>query len=147
MRRIGLLLVAVAALVAFKVSTAEGPQDGLAAGVVGSATVTGGAVANSVFGRARHTIGMSTSRVIGPSVGGMTVKTNQQLAELQPAIRRAPARNAARARAVEKRIAESDSLAFHSLAVGRPIEAVRFAMKSRSLVDAVRHQVAEQNIR
>jgi hypothetical protein len=74
----------------------------------------------------------------------MTQNTARMLAELDPAIRKAPTYRAAKARAISKQIVATNSAALGSLNEGRPIRAMRMALKSRSLVDAVRHQVAEE---
>jgi hypothetical protein len=143
MNRVVVLLVAASALVALKHSDGPTPNHP-AASAAGSAAAAGADAITSSVLRVSHGVGSATSYVIRPGVRSMTENTARMLAELDPAIRKTPAHRAARARAISKQIVATDSAALGSLNDGRPIRAMRLALKSRSLVDAVRHQVAEE---
>jgi hypothetical protein len=86
-------------------------------------------------------------RIIEPGVAGMAEKHAAEIAALQPAIRKAPLARQTRAREIDQRRVAADSLAQVMLHDGRPVAALRHAMKARSLVDVVRHQVTEELVR
>jgi hypothetical protein len=140
------LLLAASAFMMLRQSESAGSTNPLAT-AAGSAAVAGASVVSTAASRTRHAVGMGVSRMIRPGVKGMTVRTASMVTDLQPAIRRAPTHRATRARTIARQIAATDSMALHSLSEGQPVAAVRLALKSRSLVDAVRHQVAEEAMR
>jgi hypothetical protein len=140
------LLLAASAFMMLRQSESAGSTHP-AATAAGSVAAAGASIVSTAASRTRHAVGTVVSRVIRPGVKGMTVRTASMVGDLQPAIRRAPSNRATKARAISKQIAVTDSMALHSLRDVRPIVAVRLALKSRSLVDAVRHQVAEEAMR
>jgi hypothetical protein len=146
MRKFVVLLVLAAALVALQ-RTNGSAHENAATAAAESVAVAGSAVVSSTASHTRTIIGTGVSRVIRPGITGMSRKTSASLAELDPAIRKATPYRASRARAIRTHILATDSALFRSLDEGRPIQAMKLALKSRSLVDAVRHQVAEERLR
>jgi hypothetical protein len=97
--------------------------------------------------RVRHVAGTAGARLMGPSIIGMTERTNDMLEALQPAIQKAMASRRQRAEKAAKQIRDLDETAISQLAEGRPVAALRSAMRARQLIDVVRHQVIEESIR
>lgn len=95
----------------------------------------------------RHKVGSAGSRLTGSSIVGMTVRTEEMLQELEPSIGKTWGLRRQRAEDVSERIRALNTGVRTSLEEGRPIEAFRAAMEARALIDAVRHQVAEEAMR
>jgi hypothetical protein len=146
MRTIGVLLLVAAAIMTLRHMDRSGPGNPATAAAE-TAAAAGASVASSAAARTGGVIGTAASGIIRPAVTGMTEKTAASVAGLEPAIKKASPHRAARARDIAKQIAATDSAAHRSLDQGRPIAAMRLALKGRSLVDAVRHQVAEERLR
>jgi hypothetical protein len=149
MKRIIGLIVVAAVVVAFKASASErgdAPSSALAV-AAGNVGTSGAHAASSAAQRTRFGIGRFAGRIIAPAVTGMAEKNAVEVAELQPAIGRSTAARRSRALEIDRRRVAADSLAQVMIAEGRPIAAVRQAMKARSLVDAVRHQITEELLR
>jgi hypothetical protein len=154
MFRLLMILLLGAALLTLHASVAEeggspvsrhGPLASLG-GVPGSVAVSTH-TAIIVHERTRLAAGRGISAVIRPVVTGIAEGNRADLAELEPALRRARGPRQQRAREIQRLVIQTDSIAFVRLEHGHPLAAMRAAMKSRSLVDAVRHQVAEEIIR
>lgn len=154
MFRLLMLLIVGAAFVALHASTLEEggsagvslPPNGRLAGVPGSvASATTLAITSAEKGAG--VLGTAGSFVIAPAIRGIVDRNESAVTALQPAIRRASGARQQRAREIQRRITQADSVALVRLEDGHPIAAFRETMKSRSLVDAIRHQVAEEMIR
>lgn len=149
MVRLILLIILAAAVVALQASASEAPsQTALPVpDAVADVGASGMAVATGTVERARYGVGRVGGFFVTPTVLGMAEKNERSVRDLEPAIGRAPEIRQARIRDIHGRMTEADSLAAVSLQEGRPINAVRYAMKGRSLLDAIRHQVVEETIR
>jgi hypothetical protein len=148
-KRILGMIVIVALVVAFRASAAErgSPASSPVAAAAGSAGATGAHALSGAAQRTRFTLGRFAGRIIAPAVSGMAEKHSAEIAALQPAIGSAPAARRNRAREIDRRRVAADSLAHVMIGEGRPLAALRSAMKARGLVDAVRHQVNEELMR
>ncbi|HSJ26128.1 MAG TPA: hypothetical protein VK929_15730 [Longimicrobiales bacterium] len=150
MVRLVLLIILAAAVVALKASATEAPAEASALpvpGVVAEVGASGLSVAAGTVERARYGVGTVGSFFVRPTVLGMAEKNDRTVAELRPAIQRATGIRQEMVRDIHRRMAEADSTAAVRLDEGRPIAAVRYAMKGRGLLDAIRHQVVEETIR
>jgi hypothetical protein len=97
--------------------------------------------------RLRESAGMLGSRIARRGVSAMTAKTERMVDDLMPKVEIAAPDRRARATAIALQIRSLDSEAASSLEDGRPIVAIRAAMKGRGLVSAVRSQVLEESSR
>jgi hypothetical protein len=97
--------------------------------------------------RLRESAGMLGSRIVGRGVGAMTARTERLVDDLMPKVEVAAPDRRARATAITLQIRSLDSEAASSLEDGRPVVAIRAAMKGRGLVSAVRSQVLEESSR
>jgi hypothetical protein len=154
MKRI-VLLIAVAGAIGTYVSAYSGrhddgaPSSAPAAGTAATSSAgrADATVPGNLFARTRLAVGRMVGGAMAPALAGMAAGNSTAIAALQPAIRRAPPQRQDRARDIERRIAVADSLAMANVAAGRPIDALRQALRARSLVDAARQQVALESIR
>jgi hypothetical protein len=92
----------------------------------------------------RAALGRAGAFAVAPIVRSMTTDTERLIRELKPAMERAPAREARRARKLKDMIAQLDSAAHVSLDEGRPIDALQQAGEARGLVASVRQVLAEE---
>jgi hypothetical protein len=97
--------------------------------------------------RLRESAGMLGSRIARRGVSAMTAKTERLVDDLMPKVEIAAPDRRARATAIALQIRSLDSEAATSLEDGRPVVAIRAAMKGRGLVSAVRNQVLEESSR
>jgi hypothetical protein len=147
MRLFVVLLLIAAVSVALHSSEGSAARENPATVLVVAPAAAGVEVVTASAGRTRNVVGKAATAVLRHGVTDMTEETARQLAELEPVIRRSPPYRAARARQISRQIRDMNETALASLDNGRPVDAVRFAMRSRNLVDAVRHQVLEELIR
>lgn len=101
-------------------------------------------VAAGVVERVGDAFGRLGARMAAPVVQSMSTDTRRLLADLDPAIRRAPPHVALKARTLSKKLLEADSTAHQRIADGEPIEAIRYAMFSKGMIPSVRQVVAEE---
>jgi hypothetical protein len=97
--------------------------------------------------RLRESAGLLGSRIARRGVSAMTAKTERMVDDLMPKVEIAAPDRRARATAIALQIRSLDSEAASSLEDGRPVVAIRAAMKGRGLVSAVRSQVLEESSR
>jgi hypothetical protein len=149
MNRIVLVIVVAAVVMAMRASAAErsGEGSGAIPTAVADAAGTVFSTGASAVERTRFTIGRMAGRVIGRSIRRTTERNAVEVAELKPAMSRASGARRERVRDIDRRRMEADSLALLSLEEGRPLAAVRNIMRSRGLVDAMRHQLTEELVR
>jgi hypothetical protein len=147
MRLFVVLLLIAAVSVALHSSEGSAARGGAATVLAVAPAAAGVEAVTASASRTRNVVGKAATAVLRPTVTGMTEKTARHLAELEPAIRRATPYRAERARRISRQVRDMNETAVASLDNGRPIDAFRFAMRSRNLVDAVRHQVLEDMIR
>jgi hypothetical protein len=149
MRTLVTLVFVGAVIMALQAASAQQSTDNMPAVPGAVASIAGGigATGSSAYQTTRFAVGRVCSRAVGPVVNGMSNRNTTELAAMQPAIRRTSSHRRARVRVIERRLAQADSLAAVSLAEGRPIAAVRYAMEGRSLLDAVKHHLVEERLR
>lgn len=100
--------------------------------------------ASSVMERVGVAAGRLGARMAAPVVRSMSRDTRLLLADLEPAIKRAPPHVALKARKLSKQLLEADSTSHQRIADGAPIEAIRYAMFSKGMIPSVRQIVAEE---
>ena len=86
-------------------------------------------------------VGRVGSKMIGKWVTGMTLSTEQSLADLHTNIKKAQAGDGIRAREYAHRAEVADSSAVIDLQYGRPLKALMGAMDGKSMLNAVRDQL------
>ncbi|CAN5721856.1 hypothetical protein BH23GEM10_BH23GEM10_06350 [soil metagenome] len=97
-----------------------------------------------VAARVGDAFGRLGARMAAPVVRSMSKDTRRLLADLDPAIKRAPPHVALKARTLSKQLLKADSTAHQRIADGAPIEAIRYAMFSKGMIPSVRQVVAEE---
>jgi hypothetical protein len=97
--------------------------------------------------RLRESAGMLGSRIVARRVSAMTARTERLVDELMPKVEIASPDRRVRAMDLTLQIRSLESEAASSLEEGRPVVAIRAAMKGRGLVSAVRSQVLEESSR
>jgi hypothetical protein len=105
------------------------------------------ATVETVVSRVTHTIGRGGATVAAPAVFGMTRRTEQMLANHQPAVQKAPPQRRARAEKAGAQITALNKAAIRHLEAGEPIRATRTAMEARGLIDVVKQNTLEEAIR
>ena len=111
----------------------------------GVGEAVGEAVAEAThLAQLRSAFGSAGAFVVGPFVRSMTLDTERMVGDLEPALGRARAPDARRARKLKDLIVRLDSAAQTSLADGRPIEALKQAAEGRALVSDIRQILAEE---
>lgn len=114
----------------------------------GTPTIAVGSVAaNSTVGtRIRDSVGRVGARLLGPTVRATLKESKRDLADLEPAIRRAKPHEVVRARKLAVKVVALDSAAHRSLAAGRPIRAMQQALDGKQFVKAVKMNVVEEAV-
>jgi hypothetical protein len=97
--------------------------------------------------RFRQAVGLTGSRLVGPTVDGMTTKTEGMLEALLPLVAAADAPRRERAELVIAEARDLDEQAKVCLRDGQPVRALRLAMRSRYHMTEVRNLVREEGIR
>lgn len=100
--------------------------------------------ASTVMERLSAATGRLGARMAAPVVRSMSRDTRRLLADLDPAIKRAPPHVASQAKKLSKQLLQADSTAHQRIADGAPIEAIRYAMFSKGMIPSVRQVVAEE---
>lgn len=133
-----LFLVAVIGVALVSLTAEQNGASPIAAGTL--------APAASVGARVRARIGHLGARLMAPTVHSTLDKSERDLEELEPAIRRAQPHEIIRARKLAAKVVALDSAANHSLNTGHPIRALRQALGGKQFVTAVRQNVLEEAV-
>lgn len=92
----------------------------------------------------RGAMGLVGSRLVGRGVLGTTSETERMLAELLPRVQLLSGGARQRADSLVLRVRALDAEAAASIAQGRPVVAIRSAMKGRSLLNDIRGELLEE---
>lgn len=92
--------------------------------------------------RLEYGVGMIGSKVVASTVRNTVHGTETSLKDLQAGIKNAKGGDGQRAKKFAAKVVQMDSLALFDLQYGRPVRAVKAAMEAKSLLGAVRGQVA-----
>lgn len=95
-----------------------------------------------IGGRLHYGVGMLGSKVVSSSVRSTVHETETSLKDLQAGIKNTRGGDGQRAKKFAAKVVEMDSIAMSDLQYGRPVKAVKAAMEAKSLLGAVRGQVA-----
>ena len=132
-----LLILAAVGAAAYAVGQAEPPVPAATASA-GDSVVTAGAT----FGaRLQYSVGSVGTAIVGGSVQKSVLDNKQALQDMGKAIKSAKGSDGVRARDIVRKINYMDSLAIDNLYQGRPIQAMKMSMESKSLLNAVRRNL------
>jgi hypothetical protein len=99
---------------------------------------------SSFGGRLKHKIGSITVGFAGSQIRASIAKTERQLNDLGPSMKKTSGRSGSNAKAVAKKIIAIDSLALASLDAAHPVTAIRQAMDARGYIDLIRQDVSDE---
>jgi hypothetical protein len=92
--------------------------------------------------RFQYGLGMLGSKVVSSSVRSTVHETETSLQDMKAGIKNTKGGDGDRARKYAAKVVQKDSTALFDLQYGRPVKAVKAAMEAKSLLGAVRGQVA-----
>lgn len=92
--------------------------------------------------RMAYGIGMLGSKIVNSSVRNTVYETETSLKDLHAGIKNTRGGDGQRAKNYAAKVVQMDSIALVDLQYGRPIKAVKASMEAKSLLGAVRSQIA-----
>lgn len=91
--------------------------------------------------RLEYSVGSVGSAIVASSVQRSVLDNKQTLKDMSKAIKSAKGSDGIRAREIVRKINYMDSLAIQNLHQGRPIQAMKQSMESKSLINAIRRNL------